>query len=244
MGFFNWIGEKLNNFKEYVTDKIEEVKDKIEDFLYNFSKETGKTDSYDKEKNYSLIQTANMSGILSGFSISLQTQADRIEQNCVIESQKYFDELVKLIESSKSGINSNRLKKTFNNVKRNIDGFLKNHLAKRVSLDDNECLNILKMSAGNEKEKAMKTFGKKVIDEALNTLSQQIADIVKEQNEEIEEFFKDVLEKREIELSTMQNQFNLIATQSENDVLNKEKAKILPLIYISVTDTVLSNFAE
>jgi hypothetical protein len=236
-GAAEWVGEKTG------WTALENAGRKLKEACSETSKQVSETKEYDKQ-SASINQTINMNEILSGFSIGLQAQADMIERNCVVESQKYFDDLIKALENKDSGIKANRIKSTLNRVKNSINGSFKKHLAKRVSLDNNECLKILQMSAGKEKEKAMHDFGKKVINEALKTLSEQITRIIREQNDEIQEFLEDVLEKQEKELSTMQNQFNSIAIQTENDVLNKEKAKLTPVILIGVTDMVLSNFAE
>lgn len=225
------------------SETLQRVGRGIQDACSETSRKVSETREYDKQ-SASVNQTIIINEILSSFSIGLQAQADTIERNCVVESQRYFDDLIKELDSTKSGIKANRLKATLNSVKSSINGSLKKHLAKRVSLDDRECLQVLQMSAGKEKENVMHAFGKKVINEALNALSKQIADIVREQNEEIEEFLADVLEKQEIELSTMQRQFDSIATQAKCDVLNKENAKVTPLVLIGVTDMVLSNFSE
>lgn len=248
MGFFKAIGRAIGKGVEKVggffgSEKIIQAGKNIQDACSETSKKVSGTREYDKQ-SASVSQTVNMSQILSSFSIGLQAQADTIERNCVVESQRYFEDLISELDSSKSYIKVNRLKATLNSVKSSINGSLKKHLAKRVSLDDSECLQILQMSVGRGKESAMNSFGKKVISEALNTLSEQIKNIIREQNEEIQEFLEDVLEKQEKELNAMQTQFDSIATQAENDVLNKEKAKLTPLILIGVTDMVLSNFAE
>lgn len=252
MGFFGSIcravGRKIGGAAEWVGEKtgwerLETIGSNLKYSCSETSKKVSETREYDKQ-SASMNQTINISEILSSFSIGLQAQADTIEQNCVTESQRYFDDLIKTLDSKKIGIKANRLKFTLNRVKSSINGSLKNHLAKRVSLDDRECLQILQMSAGKEKEHAMNAFGKKVINEALSLLSKQILHIVREQNEEIQEFLEDILEKQEKELSTMQIQFNSIAIQSENDLLNKEQSKLTPIILSGVADLVLTNFSD
>lgn len=225
------------------SETLQQIGRGIQDVCSQTSRRVSEAREYDKQ-SASVNQTVNVNEILSGFSIGLQGQADNIEQNCVAESQKYFDYLIKELDSTKSGIHANRLKATLNKVKNSINCSVKNHLAKRVSLDDRECLQILQMSAGKEKERAMQAFGNKVINEALNLLSKQVRDIVDEQNEEIQEFLNDILEKQEKELNSMQDQFNSIVTQTEMDVLNIENAKLKPLFLIGVADLVLSNFSE
>ncbi|TCT12838.1 hypothetical protein EDC18_1119 [Natranaerovirga pectinivora] len=248
MGLFKLIGRAIGRGVENVgnffgSERMSQAGRNIQNACAETSKKVSETNEYDKE-SAPIHQTIIMNEILSSFSIGLQAQADAVERDCVAASQKYFDDLIKGLDSKESGIKSNRLKLTLKRVKSSITGSLKNHLAKRVSLDDIECLQILQMSSGKEKERAMKAFGGKVIKEGLYALAKEIKSIVKEQNEEIQEFLEGVLETKEKELIAMETQFNSLALRIENDVIDKEKAKLEPLIIIGVADMILSKLTE
>lgn len=250
MGVFSWAASKIESAKKYVQEKATEAKEyivekwnEIKDKFLIKSKETGKTEAYDENRS-SLSQTAVISEILAGYSLGIQKQADMIEKNCVVESQKYFDSLIGEMNHADSGFNTSSIEAALGDVKSKINGFLKNHVAKRLSLDDSECKKVLYMDAGKEKEAAMKRFSDHVMSEALEMLSAHICEIVERQNSTIKEYLEDVLKKKEKEYSSMVKQFETIAEESSNKMANTEKMKVKPMLVMGITEIILAELAE
>jgi len=248
MGFFKSIGRAIGRGVEKVgsflgSEKIENTGRKIQNACSETSRKVGETSEFDKERA-NVSQTVKMNEILSSFSIGLQEQADSLEKGCVKEVQKYFMELIITLGKTKSNIGTERLKSSMREVERSTDGAIKKHLSKRVSLDDQECLKILEMDSGEKKVIAMRKFGEKVIDEALNNLALEISKIAKNQNEEIQEYLEDLLEKQKNEFEMMQNQFDKILMQSKEEVVDKENANVTPKILVEISDMVISRINE
>lgn len=108
-----------------------------------------------------------------------------------------IDLLEESSEFTKDTSNLKRVKRNRSKIRTTIIGSLKEPLAKRMSLDDPECLKILKLDSGKEKEKAMKKFSKKIIRESLNNLAMKVTNVLQEQTEEAfrenQENFKEVV---------------------------------------------------
>lgn len=231
--------EKVGSF--IGSERIEDAGRNIQDACTRTSKDVGRTYKYVKE-TASVRQTVNINEILAGFSIGLQEQADSLEKECIIKVQEYFKEIVKVLENSNTKMNTSRLKLSLRDMKKSINGSIKNHLAKRVSIDDRECLKILEMDSGKNKENSMRRFGKKVINEALNNLSVELSEIAMIQNDEIKEYLEDILEKQTNEFKIMKNQYDEILVLSDKEVTDKEISKLKPEFLIEMSDLILFNF--
>lgn len=254
MGLFSWLGDRIKDTydsgKKFVQEKAKQVTEFVEktfndikDKFTKKSKETGKTEAYDEDRS-TLSQTAVISEILASYSLGIQSQADLIEKNCLEESQRYFDSLISELNDSDAGFNTGSIVAALGDVKSKINGFLKNHVAKRLSLDDSECLKVLRMNAGKEKESAMKSFGDHVMSEALELLSAQICEIVEKQNVKVKDHLEDILEQKEKEYSSMFKQYNTIAEESDNNLTSTEKMKVTPMLVIGIAEVILAELSE
>lgn len=182
-------------------EKIQQVGRGIQDACRqkteNLATAASEVEEYDKEKAR-IEETRRISEILSAYSLSLEDQADELERSCIKESREFFDKLIGYFEESHSKdltVNTKRLKKAFKDIEKAIDGNIKKHMAKRVSIDDAECLEILKMAPGELKKRAMKRFGQQVFSESLNQLSDKIRDIIHEQEEYLSEVLEDHIQE-------------------------------------------------
>ena len=163
------------NLKERCAKEIEDT-----------SRKTSEQDSYD-EVAATIAETNRMNQILSEFSLKLADYADDLEENAINESSLYFNELIDVLESNKDKnmlkINTSKIKRNKIKIEKQIRGSFKKHLSKRVSLDDNECLAILKLKAGQQKKNTMSNFGNKVLKEASYNLCSDIEESLLEQQD-------------------------------------------------------------
>ena len=138
----------------------------------------------------------------------------------------------------------NLLKREKTKVKQTISGAIKNPLAKRMSLDDTECLKILKMDAGSEKTKAMSSFSKKIINEALDNLANQVRMSMNEQIADIEIYLRNIAEEQEIEFSKLKLKFDDMCKNDTIETADKEKHCIEPLLIISAINEINAIIVE
>jgi hypothetical protein len=203
--------------------------------------QTSKTDMYDKEKAR-LEETRRINEILSNYSLSLASQADELEKGCLQACKVFFAYLIHDLEQEKQfRINTNRLKRAFKEIERNVIGGIKKHLAKRVSLDDTECLQILKMPQGENKKLEMNRFANKVFKEALEQLSDQIRTIVSEQQDYVEEVLQEktdeIIQIVQQQLSELEEIERMKQTNEQDFLEKKEQLKLgIQLCELALTE--------
>lgn len=224
------------NLKEICAKEVEET-----------SRKTAEQDSYD-EVAATIAETNRMNKILSEFSLKLADYADDLEENAIKESSLYFNELVDVLEESKDKntlkINTSKIKRNKVKIEKQIRGSFKKHLSKRVSLDDHECLGILKLNAGSNKKNTMSNFGNRVLKEAAYNLCSDIEDSLLEQQEYIEECLDAKMEEFIIIQSEMMYKFEKLeqAYEEGKDKIDEEKNNILSKV--AICELALSSIVE
>lgn len=223
--------EQIGSNLKYMCTEVDKV-----------ARKTGETDSYDKERAR-LIETQRINDALTHFSLNLQKQADELEEGALEESRVYFEYLIEELRdtshTNNMKININRIKRELLKIEKSIRGSFKNHLAKRISLDDQECLNILKLEAGAEKEEAMKRLGNKVLKEAREQLCESIRECLIDQQEYIDDQVMDKMDEIILnlkELSTKVNEFEVLKENNESQI---EMEKIKCISKLQIIDTAL-----
>ena len=138
---------------------------------YACAEKVAKERSYEKE-TANIYSTDRLNEILISFSEGYYQQATAIENTCIENVKNYYDDIIQLLEqasdTTKIGSNLKRLKREKSRIGNHIHGAIKDQLAKKMSLDNSECLQNLKMDAGEEKRKAITKFSQRIINEALD----------------------------------------------------------------------------
>ncbi|OOB75243.1 hypothetical protein AXF41_09205 [Clostridium haemolyticum] len=248
MGFFSTIGSVFKSVGRAVGRGIEKIGDwtgsttlqdiglGIQSACSEVSRNTGKVESYDKDIAR-LEDTKQINMILTEFALKLEKKADEIEQTAIKESKVYFKELVKELSDSKSdtGINVSKIERTMDKVEKKIRGNLKSYISKRVSIDDNECLEVLKMDAGLAKESAMKNFSEKILQLGLRNLVNDVKNVIKEQSYIITDIIEEKLDDIKFNLNKKIEEFNLLESSKLKTEAEVEKLKneILAKIQLS-----------
>ena len=205
------------------------------------------TDQVASEKSYdksvaNIYTTERLNEILVSFSEGYSQQATMIEKECCRLVEQYYDELICLIENThgyaKNEVSLKALKAGKGRISKTIMGAIKEPLSKRMSLDDSECLNILKMDSGVEKKGAMTRFTQKVIKEALNNLSKTVIASLNDQSDDIGEYLNEILEEQEKAIQALKIQYDKMVDNSELEQSDKEKNCVLPLVILDDIDCV------
>lgn len=162
--------------------------------VYKFWKETfgktaenaGKTAPVTNEST--IEDVAEINRIFNDFKISIEKQANDIENKLVEEISQYADELCFAVDGgssllSKYQINLNRLKSQIDKLKNGITGTMPKEVSKIISLDNPDCKRIVKMLPGRKKEEEFKILliaaldaGKGAINEKVETIINNIVD--------------------------------------------------------------------
>lgn len=236
MGFFDFLGDIVSSVVDGVVDAIDNV-------VNFFCGSVGSESSYKKEEA-DIYTTERLNEILISFTNDYLPQADDIEKTIIKDIVRYYDDLiaeVKKINKDSKQISLRRLVSAKRNIRNTIEGSIRTPLEKRMSLSDNECLTILKMKQGQDKQKAMKEFVNKVLNEALNNLVRNVKRTLHDQTDEVKEQLDGILSSRQKELSVLKEQYETLLNAKEKEE-DKERICLKPALTITASKMVQNVF--
>ncbi len=157
----------------------------------------GNTSSYDKNVA-DLELTVKVQNALTEFREDTRDKSERFENDIIRECREDLDEFLKEIRkynnirygSSMLNINISQLERENRKTEDKIHGYIVKRVSKRISLDDAECLEILKLDPGAEKTRKLDAFYKKVLKEAVNELNDIIRDAMEKQTDIVEDYIQ------------------------------------------------------
>lgn len=239
----NTLRDKGGRVGEFIADTADTILGEPRKRSVELSKRTAEEDAYDPEKAR-LEETRRINDSLREYTRSLESVADKLEKDCWNICNENIKNLVadlkvvnnQVYNGRKLNVNLDRLERKLNDVERNINGNIKRQLSRKVSIDDSECLAILKMSRGTHKEKAMKAFSDNVFNKALIDLSSSIREIVLDQCTIITEQIEDRLDQITDSLTDLRENFKEIEQLKQQDATEIEVKKLQFSFIISVCD--------
>ena len=228
--------ESVGNFLG--SDKIAEVGRNIQ---YACAEKVAEERSYKKE-TANIYSTDRLNEILVSFSEGYYQQATDIENACIENVKNYYGDIIQMLKqaSKTTKIDSNlkRLEREKSRIGNHIHGAIKDQLAKKMSLDNTQCLEILKMDAGEEKREAMTRFSQKIISEALDNLSKQVRRTLDEQMEWIEDYLINMSEEQERAFSALKERYDEILQDDYLEENNQERYCIEPLFVLNTIEKI------
>ena len=173
----------------------------------------------------SVQQVERVNNIFVDFYKDMEERAEEIEENCIKSVETYFEQLVVVLEENGKGIlkkqNFAKLSSTKRKIRSEISGAIRDDIATKVSMDNAECKEILRIKDADVRAKRMEEYCQKVIEKAIDKLSRSVEKTLRKQNNEIIEFLEEYLEKRELELEKKVEQLNkleILCHDAENEV--------------------------
>ena len=228
----------LKNFGNWVGDKMVDIGialdfDPLIDLGINIQnaciEKVASSGSYDQTSS-SAASVDAMNETLVSFSKKYMQEAEKTENQCIKIVESCYDDLIKKMDTEPdftyNNANLRILKREREKVGNSISGSVKEPLARRMSLDDAECLEILKMDAGKEKGEAMSAFITKVIREALNNLARKVSISMKEQYDLLEDYFKSIIDERERNVRNLKEQFDKMCMNYNSEAEVKESGLV------------------
>ena len=243
------VGRAIGRGVEIVGEKtgfkpLEDLGRGIQDICRETSVRTGQSASYDRD-TASEAQTVNVADILSSFSLGLKGQATTIEQQSKQYVEDYFDGMIQGMESALGDCAATRnLKSQKRLIVQSIDGQLSNVLARRVALTDSECLAILSLQPGTEKERKMDAFGRKVIQEGLNNLASALETSLTSASESVTEELDAAATEQRQDLERLIEQLNAVTEKRMKDSGNAEEAMLSLANKLTACDLALKLMEE
>ncbi|MBQ7433517.1 MAG: hypothetical protein IJV50_08710 [Lachnospiraceae bacterium] len=199
----------------------------------------GRTESYDSNVA-ELEATIKVQKALTEFKTDTQNRSTKFEEDIIKESREYLDEFIndmrkynKIRYGGRSlNINISSIERENRKTEDKIHGFIVKKVATRISLDDSECLGILKMDAGAAKTNKLDEFYQKVLKEAVLELSDILRNSMEKQSDNIEERIQqridgimDICETKTSEFERIQD-----VKESGEDEMEREQLRLSHII--------------
>lgn len=243
MGFFKKIGRAIGRVVEKTGDILDNdrIRQKGRAIQDKYAERVASEKSYDK-REANIYTTERLNETLISFSEGYSKMATQMENACIEKVEAYYDELIDVIEnvpgSVHSSANLRALKVAKSRISKTITGRITRPLAMRMSLDDAECLSILKIDAGSEKGLVMSRFVDKVIGEALDNLARSVRISLYDCAEDIQDYLSEISEEQEMAMQALKEQFDKMVRDNTLEQSDKEKSCIQPLYLIDATECV------
>ena len=186
------------------------------------SEEAGKTDSNDSLENIERIIQ-----IFADFKAQVHSKTKEVEKAVEGEISYYAEELQTiLLENSekvtKYGIHIKRIERQINKISIKVKGTIDNELSKKVSLDNKECKEIVKMIPGSKKESAMAEFFSKTVSNALDVCCIELHSTLNEIYDDVEVEIIGAVESIQKQVEQMQESFSAIDEASYEETAKKQ----------------------
>lgn len=193
--------------------------------------------------NCEINDLSEINRIFNEFIKSIEPKINDIEKSIKDEMYYYLDELVIFIEDNEKliehGIKMNRFKRDIEKLKYSIDGSMKKEISKKISLDNNECIQIMKMIPGEKKTKKMDELFEKCLTQSIENTIEKIKSSIEDIVEDIEIFIEDKLDSSDEYIKNQMNLLDKLNNDTDKDVYEKEAIICDAIEKIQVSDCVL-----
>ena len=189
----------------------------------------GDTESYDRDKA-DIEMTLRVQQALTDFRTDTQSRSEQLENDIVKESREYLDEfLAELRRYNKIQYGRKRLNLNLNSLEREnrktedmIHGFIVKRVSKRISLDDAECTDILKMDRGKKK--------------AISDLSEELKNSMEKQTDNVEDKIQQRIDSIVEICETKSDEFEQIQKVKESDEAKMESEQLRLSYFVALCD--------
>jgi len=228
----------LGSVKDKIADKIDDIKWacklkwwEIKDKLTQSSESSGSMDSYDSEKA-SLRETQRVNEALTKFRYDVEKESRELEAKALEVSRKSIDSFISTLEEHnyvqyggrRLNLNLRSIERENREAEDRIHNFIQLKATKRVSLDDAECLKILKMDKGEAKTQAMRDFQISVFASAINDLTDELKKCAQKQCDNLIDTIQDRVDELNGQSQMLANEYKIVRQNLESgDVKAKEE---------------------
>lgn len=205
--------------------------------ISNSAKDASSVDSLDD--NFSLDNIERITEIFYDFKEQTQQRLSEIEKAIKEEVEFYLDEIKWTLEENqeiteKYRIRVGRIKRRIDCILPHLEGVIEQEISQKISLDNSECRDIMKMIPGQKKEIALQDFINSVVCNALDLCCVNMKENLKEIYEEVSDEIIGAVEvvQRDSELQLEQ----LKKIDEDNFIESKTKIMSDAYYYISVCE--------
>lgn len=194
----------------------------VADIFKKSSEEAGKTDSDDSKENIE-----NIIEIFTRFREQIHERTLNVEKAVEDEVNYYAEEFHDILQENaekvvKYGIHTKRIDREIDKVSTRVKKTIDNELSKKVSLDNTECKQIIRMIPGAKKESAMEDFFSKSVREALEAGCTELHSSLDEIFEDVETEVIGTVESIQKQAEQLQGGFSEIDEKNYEETAKKQ----------------------
>lgn len=172
-------------------------------------------------------EMAELQKMLNDYRTGIISEGNNLENEMMVEYSTEMQEIMDLFEEYNSTLKIMRaeaVKRRFRRLGNDIKGTFGEHITKRISLDDAECVSALKLPSGELKNQRLQELKEKVFLEAANEITRKIKENVDDFSETVEDAFYEHLDQNEVKLNEKTEAFEKLSHVAENDTVSVESA--------------------
>lgn len=189
-------------------------------------------------------EMAELNKLLTEYRNNISSAAEKMEREMIVECSMMLEDIMDVFTESNQHLKvmrSDSVERKFKRVAKDLKGTFAEYVQKRISLDDAECVKILKLPAGELKNQRLQEMKQRVFVEASNEIVKRIKDAVEDFSDTVEDAFNDHLDRAEEQLQERTESFEELSRITENDTESVEnvmlKANYLLAVCSYVEDT-------
>lgn len=183
-----------------------------------------------------------MNRLMRQYRQSFKTTAASIERKSQQYIDIFFDALMQTLCRNDQFSNSygiKRLERQHEVTRAHINGMIVNRIEMKISLDVEECAEIMRMPKDpEEKERRLNEYGLKIINEAKEELAQFVAETLRRQADDITDSVQNYLADAERKTFEAQRRYADWEHEKGNDTFDMEKAQLPARVKLYALDRV------
>lgn len=205
-----------------IITKVVKIVKSLVDIFKSPSKEAGKVEATDSLENVERITE-----IFSDLKGQIHLKSNEIEKAVETEVDYYVEELQNILNENsekvnKYGIHTKRIERQIAKISARIKGTIDNEISRKVSLDNSECKEIVKMIPGAKKETAMSDFFARTMKNALESCCNELRSSLDEIYEDVEIEIVGAVEMVKNQTETLQESFSAVDEANYEETAKKQ----------------------
>lgn len=171
------------------------------------------------EKN-TADEIAEMNRLLADYRKSISDAADHLEHEMIVECSMMLQEIMNVYEAYNQQLKISRsdaVKRKFSRIGKELKGTFAEYIQKRISLDDAECMKILRLPSGDLKNQRLQELKQKAFFEAQNEIIRKIKDAVQDFSYMVEDSIEAHLERAEDSIQEKSEIFKTLSEVTDHD---------------------------
>ncbi len=145
-------------------------------------------------------EIAEMNKYLSEYRKSIFSAAEELEREMIVECSMMFQDIMVIYEEYNQKLSISRsetIKRKFSRIGKELKGTFEEYIQRKISLDNEECMKILKLPSGDLKNQRLQELKQKAFIEAHNAIINKMNEAVQDLLYTVEDCIDAHLERAE-----------------------------------------------